>query len=471
MLDVRPKPAFTFTFAMTLALGCSGIAIAQQRPSTPGMSMPGMPVSPVPIIPATTPPEPGSENRDAMSGMAMTGGDQMTMPAAFGRYPMTREASGTAWQPDASPMQGVMRMRGDWTLMGQATLNGVYDDQSGPRGDDRVFVSGMVMGMATGRLSTRDTVAFRAMLSPDPLMGKRGYPLLLAAGETADGRTPLVDRQHPHDLFMELSASYSRGIGEDASVFIYAGLPGEPAFGPGSFMHRLSIMDSPEAPITHHWFDSTHITFGVLTAGVTKGGVKIEASRFKGREPDQHRYDIETPRLDSTAVRASWNPTRTLALQASWARLKSPEQLTPAEDQARWSASAIYTRAIGARGYVAATAAWGRKTEIEADGHRGPALDAYLLEATVKPNNRWTVFARAERIDTDELLPAPGQVHGPEFTVGKASLGAIRDVPLTRDVKVGVGALVARSLTPRGLDPAYGGDRTSGMAFVRVKMG
>ena len=368
----------------------------------------------------------------------------MNMPAAFGPYAMSREASGTAWQPDASPMQGVMTMSGDWSLMGQVTLTSVYGTQSGPRGADKTFVAGMVMGMATGRLSDRDTVQFRAMLSPDPLMSPRGYPLLLAAGETADGRTQLVDRQHPHDLFMELSGSYSRRIGADASAFIYAGLPGEPAFGPGSFMHRLSIMDSPEAPITHHWFDSTHITFGVLTAGVTKGAVKLEASRFKGREPDQHRYDIEAPRFNSTAVRASWNPTRTLALQTSWARLQSPEQLEPDEDQERWSASAIWTRPIGSMGYVSTTAAWGRKTQIEANGRRGPSLDAYVLEGTIKPDDRWTVFARAERIDTDELLSPPGQAHGPVFTVGKASVGAIRDFRLTRDVRFGIGGLVAR---------------------------
>ncbi|WP_374944946.1 hypothetical protein [Sphingomonas sp.] len=431
------------------------------------MAMPGAPTRPAPT------PQAGSADPAAMPGMDTAPGDHgtMRMPAAFGPHPMAREASGTAWQPDASPMQGVMRMAGDWTLMGQALLNGVYDTQSGPRGDDRLFASGMVMGMATAKLSSRDTVAFRAMLSPDPLMGKRGYPLLLAAGETADGRTQLIDRQHPHDLFMELSASYSRRIGENASVFVYGGLPGEPAFGPGSFMHRLSIMDSPEAPVTHHWFDSTHITFGVLTAGVTKGDVKIEASRFKGREPDQNRYDIETPRFDSTAVRASWNPTRTLALQASWARFESPEQLVPDEDQERWSASAIYTRPVGRGGFVALTAAWGRKTEIEADGQRGHGLDAYLLEAAVKPDDRWTLFARAERIDTDELLPLPGRVHGPAFTVGKASVGAIRDFRVTQGMKVGIGALVARSLTPDGLDPAYGGDRTSGMAFVRLRIG
>lgn len=478
--------------ALVIASSWSGVALAQDHSAMPGMSMPATPAPTLNPAPAQQPPQaqagadshaghdmtmPGmdhgamNDNGVGQSVMDHGGMSGMTMPAAFGPYPITREASGTAWQPDASPMQGVMKMSGDWTLMGQAMLNGVYDSQSGRRGDDKAFVSGMAMGMATGKLSPRDTVQFRAMLSPDPFMGKRGYPLLLAAGETANGRDPLIDRQHPHDFFMELAASYSRQIGDRGSAFVYVGLPGEPAFGPGAFMHRLSIMDSPEAPITHHWFDSTHITFGVVTAGVTYGPVKVEASRFKGREPDQHRYDIERPRFDSTAVRASWNPTRMLALQASWMRLKSPEQLTPDEDQERWSASAIYTRPIGHGGYFSATAAWGRKTEIEADGHRGHGLNAYMLEAAVKPDWRWTVFARAERIDTDELLPSPGDVHGPEFTVGKASIGVIRDFRLAKGLVFGVGGLVARSFTPSSLDPSYGGDRTSGMGFIRLRLG
>src|SRR5262249_48321365 len=155
----------------------------------------------------------------------------------------------------------------------------------------------------------------------------RGYPLLLASGETADGVTPLIDRQHPHDLFMELSAAYSHRLTDRTALFVYAGLPGEPAFGPPAFMHRLSIMDSPEAPISHHWLDSTHITFGVVTAGIVLDRVKLEVSRFHGREPDQHRYDIETGALDSTALRVSWNPTAHWSLQASWADVTSPEQL------------------------------------------------------------------------------------------------------------------------------------------------
>lgn len=407
----------------------------------------------------------------AMPGMDHSDHAMGSMPAALGPFAMNREASGTSWQPDASPHAGIHITRGNWTLMGHAMLNLVYDKQSGPRGDTTVFGSGMAMGMATGKLSDRDTVQFRAMLSPDPLQGKRGYPILLAAGETADGVTPLVDRQHPHDLFMELSASYSRKVGENGGAFIYVGLPGEPAFGPPAFMHRLSIMDSPEAPITHHWMDSTHITYGVVTAGVTWNGVKIEASRFTGREPDENRYDIETPKFDSTSVRLSWNPSPNWALQASWARQKSPEQLEPENDQEKLSASVIYTKPIGTEGFFAATLAVARKQSIEPGGLRDHPLNAGFLEASWKPDARWTVFGRAEITVTDELLAPPGQTHGAEYTVGKASLGAIRDFALTKDVKIGVGALMARSITPRGLDTSYGGDRTSGMAFVRLKIG
>lgn len=266
---------------------------------------------------------------------SMGGMDHSAHAAALGPYTMTREASGTSWQPDASRHEGAMTMRGDWMLMGHAVLNGVYDWQDGPRGDEQTFAAGMVMGSAARRFADGKALQFRAMLSPDPFMGKRGYPLLLASGETADGVRPLVDRQHPHDLFMELSASLSAPLSERDSVFAYVGLPGEPAFGPPAFMHRASIMDSPEAPISHHWLDSTHITFGVLTAGYVRDNWKIEASRFRGREPDEHRFDIETGDLDSTAIRLSWNATDAWALQASWADVKSPEQLAPDEDQAK----------------------------------------------------------------------------------------------------------------------------------------
>ena len=401
-----------------------------------------------------------------MAGMDHAGMDHADAPmtGALGPYPMTREASGTSWQPDDATHNGIHASAGGWMLMAHAQLNAVIDRQGGPRGDDKAFVAGMAMGSAQRALDDGGVLTLRAMVSPDPLIGRGGYPLLLASGETANGVDPLVDRQHPHDLIMELSASYSRRIGDGGdSLFVYAGLPGEPAFGPPAFMHRLAAMDSPEAPITHHWLDSTHITFGVLTGGFVHDNWKLEASRFTGREPDQRRYDIEAPKMDSTALRASWNPSRNWSLQASWADLKSPEALEPLLDEHRWSASALYARKVGAQGLVSATLAWGRK-----DRSDGVVSDAMTLEAAYKPNGAWTLFTRAERLETDELDAHDGHMHGDLNIVGKLTVGAIRDWRVAPHAKVGLGALVTANHVPAALRHAYGDTPTGAMGFLRL---
>jgi hypothetical protein len=261
---------------------------------------------------------------------------------------------------------------------------------------------------------------------------------------------------------MELSASYSVQLSDRSSVFLYGGLPGEPAFGPPAFMHRMSAMDSPEAPISHHWLDSTHITFGVLTAGIVVDGFKVEASRFNGREPDQRRYNLETGPLDSTALRLSWNPTDELSLQGSWARLVSPEQLEPGENQTRWSASAIYTRRFGERNWWSTTLAWGRKSA----GH--DSLDAFVLESAVGLRD-WTLFGRAEHTRNDELLSG-GEHHGPAFDVAKISFGGIRDFRIADNVRLGLGGLYAFNFVPEALEASYGGDPRGAMLFLRLKV-
>ena len=382
-----------------------------------------------------------------------------SMTGALGPYPMARESSGTAWQPDTSDEAGLHVMSGDWMLMAHGDLNLVADRQSGPRGDDKLFPSGMLMGMAQHPIGS-GTLQLKAMVSPEPLMGPRGYPLLLASGETANGTDRLIDRQHPHDLFMELSASVSQSIGRNSSVFVYGGLPGEPAFGPPAFMHREAIMDSPEAPITHHWLDSTHISFGVVTAGLTFGRTKIEVSRFNGREPDQHRWDIETGPLDSTAVRLSWNPTAELALQGSWANFKDPEQLEPGVDQKRLSASLLYARELAGGWKLAGTLAWGRKT---AEHHQD---DAFAAEASLK-HRAWTLFGRGEMVENRELT----SWHGPSYRVGKVSLGAVRDFRIADHLSFGAGGLFAVNFVPDALAPLYEGHNpTAAMGFVRLKL-
>src|SRR5947199_8656 len=212
-------------------------------------------------------PAPSGHANHAGAAQGHEGHDAHRMKAFLGPYPMTREGSGTSWVPDTTPHEGIHGRFGDWSTMAHTQFNFVYDSQGGPRGADKAFVSGMVMAMAQRPLGD-GTFGLRAMVSPDPFMGPSGYPLLLASGETADGRTPLIDRQHPHDLFMELAATYSRNISDTASLFLYAGLPGEPALGPPAFMHGSSGMDIPEAPITRHWLASTHLTISVVSAGM-----------------------------------------------------------------------------------------------------------------------------------------------------------------------------------------------------------
>lgn len=407
---------------------------------------------------------PSADMPMAADDPAMPGMDHSShtaMSGVLGRYPMERESSGTAWQPDASEHMGLMSASGEWMLMAHGVLNLVYDHQSGRRGDDKAFASGMLMGMAQRSLGN-GTLQLKAMLSPDPLMGKRGYPLLLASGETANGVDRLIDRQHPHDFFMELSGSVSQNLGAKGSVFLYAALPGEPAFGPPAFMHREAILDSPEAPITHHWLDSTHISFGVLTAGVVFNRVKLEVSRFNGREPDQNRWNIETGPLDSTAVRVSWNPTAELALQGSWGHFTDSEQLEPGVDQKRWSASALYAREVVPEWKFAGTLAWGRKT---VEGHSD---DAFALEASLK-HRGWTAFGRGELTNNRELVDSV--VTGPAYRVGKASLGAVRDFKIADHFSLGLGGLIAVNFVPDALAPLYGAHNPVGaMGFARLKL-
>jgi hypothetical protein len=394
---------------------------------------------------------------------AMGEGDSMSMPGMYGSYAMSREASGTSWQPDSTPDAGVMGMGAGWHTMVHGFLDAIYDHQGGPRGDDKSFSASMLMLMAQ-RSVGEGTLGLRGMFSLDPLMGKAGYPLLLQTGETADGRTPLIDRQHPHNFFMEMAASYSVPVGDGKSLFLYAGLPGEPALGPPAFMHRFSGVDSPEAPITHHWLDSTHVTNGVVTLGYVIDRFKLEGSVFHGREPDQYRYRIETGALDSQSLRISYNPGDDWSLQVSHGRIKSPESLSPEVDVRRTTASASYNVRL-ADGLWQTTAAWGRNAS-----RPGKSLDGFLVESAATLGGRDTFFGRIEHVAKDELFDEGAPQAGDKFTVGKMSLGYIRDFRIAGDVKLGVGALGSVYSLPGSLTPAYGAHPASYMIFARLKL-
>ena len=403
---------------------------------------------------------PGMAGMD-MSHMASSP-SSATMAGALGGYPMMRDASGTAWQPDSTPMQGASFAGSGWSGMVHGDVDLVYDHQDGSRGGSKTFSESMLMLMAQHPAGP-GTFTFQTMLSLDPAMGADGYPLLLQTGETADGVHPLVDRQHPHDLFMELSGTYSLPLASGTSAFAYFGYPGEPALGPVNLMHRFSGMDDPAAPITHHWLDSTHVTFGVVTAGLVHGAWKIEGSAFNGREPDEHRWSFDPFRLDSFSGRISWNPTPNWSLQTSYGYIKSPEQLEPGVDQHRITASATYNHPFAA-GNWQTTLAWGRNYD-----NPGHALDGVLLESAVG-FGRHTVFARVEDVQKDDLFEAPSPLAGQVFHVAEASLGYVYDLPLSKHVAMGLGAEGTVNFVPTAIRTAYGGSPIGYMPFVRLKL-
>jgi hypothetical protein len=397
----------------------------------------------------------------------------MSMPGVFGDYDMSREASGTSWQPQSTPMTQPMLhfMSADprgWMWMAHGDAYAIYDHAGGDRGGDKWISTNMFMLM--GRKPLGDGVlGVRGMLSLEPAtVGRSGYPELLQTGESADGQTPLIDRQHPHDLFMELSTSYSLPMrdGHD-DAFIYLGLPGEPALGPATFMHRFSGMDNPEAPITHHWLDSTHVTFGVATIGyIINDKVKLEGSLFTGRESDQSRWDIETPTMDSQSVRVTYNPTDDWSMQVSYGHLNSPEALEPGVDVNRTTASVTYNHRLteDGRSDWQTTFAYGRN-----DNNPGKVLDGFLLESAVVLDRTHTFFGRAEYVDKDELFQEGEPLFGKAFWVTKLSVGYIYDFPESHHVQFGIGALGSIDFLPDALDAAYGQTPTSYMIFGRVR--
>ncbi|HEY2954797.1 MAG TPA: hypothetical protein VGK89_06075 [Candidatus Eisenbacteria bacterium] len=382
----------------------------------------------------------------------------------YGPYAITRETSGTAWQPESSMHEGLHSMSGGWTTMVHGWATAVWDNQGGARGDRDFYGGNMLMANTHGPYGP-GTLGFRAMASAEPAtIGKKGYPLLLQTGETADGRTPFIDRQHPHDLAMELATTYSLSSGT-SSLFVYAGLPGEPALGPPVFMHRFSGQSFPDAPIGHHWLDSSHITYGVLTAGLVDGDWKAEASRFRGREPDQDRTDIEEPKLDSHSFRLSYNPRSDVALQASYGRLHSPEQLEPGVDVDRVTVSAIVNVVQRGR-FLQHTVAWGRNKS-----RPGHTLDAFLFESTQRLRDRHTWMTRLEQAEKDELFPPADPRAAEVFTVEKLSVGYRYDAWGPRGpLAVGIGALASLARVPGALEGVYDKHPFAGMVFVSAAL-
>jgi hypothetical protein len=378
--------------------------------------------------------------------------NQMSMPSSISvADPMSRESSGTAWVPDSTPIYGRMFMIGDDMLMLHGAAFPRYTNASSNRGDDRIDMPNWIMGMYSHPFDDGSQLGVRLMMSLDALTeGGRGYPLLFQTGESWHDQA-LHDRQHPHDLFDELSFSYSRKFENDFSGFIYFGYPGEPALGPPTFMHRVSAMDDPDAPLGHHWEDSTHVTFGVATAGVAWKDVKLEGSIFTGRDPDENRYDFDTPRFDSYSGRISWNPTPNLALQVSHGYRHSPEALDPTINQHRTTASAIYNQPLGEDANWSTSLVWGEDRDT---GTR--ATQAFLVETDYQ-RGRNTVYGRWERVEKSgqELVLSEAD-QGTIFPISGYTVGYVRDLVHGRGVDIGLGGQFTLNGMPGDLERYYG---------------
>jgi Heavy metal binding domain len=372
--------------------------------------------------------------------------------------PMSREGSGTSWLPDSSPMYARMFMFDDNMLMLHGAIFPRYTNVSTRRGDDRIDAPNWIMAMYSHPLGDSAQFGARLMMSLDPLTeGGRGYPLLFQSGESWHGE-PLHDRQHPHDLFDELSFSLSQKFAHDLSAYVYFGYPGEPALGPPTFMHRPSAMDDPDAPLGHHWQDSTHVTFGVATAGLVWSNVKVEGSIFTGREPDEDRYNFDQPDFDSYSGRISWNPTQNLALQVSYGYIKSPEALEPELNRHRTTASLIYNLPLGHDTNWSNSFVWGQNHDT-GEGK----TQSFLVESDYQ-RGRDTVYFRWERVEKSghELVlnpPDEPQI----FPVSGYTLGYVRDLWHGNGIDIGLGTQFIINDRPDSLDRYYGDD--PGYAF------
>jgi hypothetical protein len=404
---------------------------------------------------------------NSMSGMErpMQGQTQMQMQMDGGQasqLPSPHAGSGTGWQPASVTENQWMWMRGGWELMAHGVIFADYNQQGGPRGEGKAesVNFGMLMeqhGLGHGTIMLRQMFSAESLTSPHP-----GFPELFQTGETYHG-VGLVDHQHPHNVFAELSALYLLPLSDKVTWELYGGPSAEPALGPVTYIHRASASELPMAPLGHHLQDSTHTSFGVVTTGLIVDRVKIEGSVFNGREPNEERWSIQPAALDSYSGRVSVAPARDWTAQYSIGRLEHPEALEPGS-QWRQTASMEYVRPLAA-GSWATSLVWGRVHKI-ADGVN---LNGYLFESTLNFLRRDYVFSRLELVDKDELFPQAA-VH-PAYRIGAYTFGGVRDLVQNSKWQLGVGADVTVYSKPPVLDAAYGNFPVSFQVFLRVRPG
>ena len=393
---------------------------------------------------------------------ADTGSMGMSMDGPLG-ISMERMGSGTTWTPDAVMLPSRHLMAGEWNVMLHGFAFAQYDRQSGPRGRGQFGSLNWAMIMAS-RSVAGGHLQLRFMPSLDAAtVGKCGYPLLLQTGETCNGQ-PLEDRQHPHDLFMELGALYERELSSRVAMLLYVAPAGEPALGPVAFMHRPSAMDNPFAPIGHHWQDATHISFGVLTTGIYSRTLRLEASAFNGLEPDENRWDFDPIKINSYSTRLTVNPNASWSFTSGYGTILHPEPGDPNHKLQRLVTSAMYGKHLNDDGQWATTLIYGANKE-------NSWSNSALIETEAVLDRKSTLFGRAELVQKSAAeLVLPAFSADRLFNVGSVSGGYIRELFRGGGVTIGLGGSGTVNFVPSALEPAYG-SRTplGGMIFLRLR--
>ncbi|MBL7744879.1 MAG: hypothetical protein JNN00_15505 [Chitinophagaceae bacterium] len=401
-------------------------------------------------------------------GHYMHTGNDMTSHAYSKNLPMSRNGSGTGWNPDASPMYMWLKQthKTDWMFHGNIFLRYTGTDifNSGKKGSSKLSAPNWFMAMMNRRTGKSGLLNITAMLSLDRLTeGGNGYPLLFQSGETFNGKR-LVDRQHPHDLFSALSIGYTQMLGKDIDIFGYIGYPGEPALGAPAFMHRVSSMNDPDAPLGHHWQDATHITFGVATVGLRYRNFKLEGSSFTGREPDEKRYDFDKSRFDSYSYRLSYNPSASWALQFSQGFIHAPEALEPGIDVTRTTASALFSNKIGHDKHVSASFIWGLN-----DKGKGHKEHSVLLEGNFR-FGRNALFSRYEFVQKSaEELELEDELGHRAMNIHVVSAGYNRSLVQKWSTELTAGVKVTVNLPSRELTTIYGDHPVGFQVYLQIR--
>jgi len=394
----------------------------------------------------------------------------MTGMNAAGMFLMNN-MSGTASNPNAWPMPMIMKPIGSWNtmFMGQAFL--VDTQQSGPRGGDKFYSTNWFMADAEHRVGKEGAFEFQLMLSLEPAtVTERRYPLLFQTGETAFGK-PIEDGQHPHNFVMGLGMQYALALGDNTTLELYAAPVGDPALGPIAYPHRASAMELPQAPIAHHWQDSTHISYDVVTAGIAYKKIKLEASGFHGAEPNENRWTIAVGAIDSWSTRLWYFPSKNWAAQISVGHLVHPEVLEPG-DQLRATASLEYSKPMNG-GSWSSSLIWGRNHS----SYTKRNTNSYTAESELPVTRNNIVTGRAELVDKDELFEGIPDIqetlatyYGSTFRIGAYTIGYTREIGTFMHVGTGVGANFEAYSLPAAIKPYYGNHPVSGNIFVRFRL-